>query len=61
MVVCHQIEDVLFKVSAGATDCLHFILTNHLCQRQTDFCCAHGTSHGQKHLSTLRQMLYVSF
>src|SRR5581483_6026563 len=60
LIVRHQVEDVLFEIGTGAADCMNFVLSDHLSQRNAELSSAHRPSHGEHHLATLLQVLDVS-
>ena len=60
-IVCNEIEDVLFKVRAGAGDGVNFSLADHFGERKTQLCCTHGSAHGQEHLAAAVDKLDVAF
>jgi hypothetical protein len=51
VVMCDEIEDILFEVRAGTTDSVYGIATNHLGERQTEFRRAHRARERDEHFA----------
>ena len=57
--VGHQVHDVFLQVVCTAANEGDFILTDHFCQGEAQFCGGHGTGHGQEHFATLVQEIFI--
>ena len=57
----HQVHDIFFKVGAGATDNMHFILADHFGKLKSQFSRTHRPGKRDHHFSTFEQMCFISF
>ncbi len=57
--VGHQVHDVFLQVVCTAANEGDFVLTNHLCQGEAQFCGGHGAGHGQEHFSSFVQEIFI--
>ena len=61
VVVGHQVHDVFLQVIGAAADEGNLVLADHLGQGEAEFCGTHGAGHGQEHLATLVQKVFIGF
>ncbi len=58
--VGNQVHDVFFKVVCRAADEGDLVLADHFCKGEAEFCSTHGTGHGEEHLATLCEEVFIS-
>ena len=56
-----EVENVFFKVGAGAADAVNLVLADHLGERQAQLGGAHGAGDGDKHFAAVGKVLVVGF
>ena len=60
-IVSDEIEDIFFKIRAGAADAVNLVLADHFGERQAQFGGAHGAADGDEHLAAGGEQLVVGF
>ena len=61
VIVRYEVVNVLFKVRTRAANRVHFVLANHLGEREAELRRAHRAGESDKHLPAARQMRVVRF
>ena len=59
-IVRDEVEDIFFKIGAGAADAVNLVLADHLRKRKTKLGSAHGARDGDKHLAARGEMIDVT-
>ena len=61
VVVGDEIEDVFFKIGAGAGDAVNLVLADHFGEGEAELRGAHGAADGDKHFAAVGEMNVIGF